>query len=538
LTPAKAFFEAHRKDTAKMGTATDSDSQRRQHAANVGDSEPHPERTDALLRSFGVFRRTAAAAESCDRFAHLVSQRVLTQWQQGREQDSAKPNSVSAAEMQLVQRLKLDADGIFVNMRALVELHLGADAKSFLSSWLAQRSAEQKSRDGSVLPWVDRIFSDNGGDGSQDHGWLLGQPATAIVEPLAKKLRAELRRWFVSRLDDPQQRLAGARRSLSTLESHLNGVDAKLQKLEHSLAIKVGRLSRGQEAASESGDTDADVPPAMKPLDYMQKRLDHLAAYVAGHTARLLLSDAKVCGEELISLGREFNQMAKNNAAQAAETNNADGSDPLAAWLTPRLDALAEEVDGRLANECLREQGLWTTVMQGGRRRAQLCARLNELSRQGVLRALGDVNVLDEFATSAANATTEMQSHLASATPALLAQGGARRILAIMPHDGNANSAAELSTRLNLNLNTMVGGDNNMTLCVEASGLTVCDVAVELVQRRRDRVDFAGRVQSRTDIQWTPLLVKTLDVPMSTWVDLANTPDMAEPYSAQTMVLE
>lgn len=53
---------------------------------------------------------------------------------------------------------------------------------------------------------------------------------------------------------------------------------------------------------------------------------------------------------------------------------------------------------------------------------------------------------------------------------------------------------------------TTIGSDNNLAMCVEAGQLSVPHVAAALVEYRRDRVEFAGRVHSRTDVVWTPLI--------------------------------
>jgi hypothetical protein len=43
-------------------------------------------------------------------------------------------------------------------------------------------------------------------------------------------------------------------------------------------------------------------------------------------------------------------------------------------------------------------------------------------------------------------------------------------------------------------------------LCVEADRLSIQHIAGAIVEHRRDRVEFAGRVHCRTDITWMPLI--------------------------------
>ena len=96
---------------------------------------------------------------------------------------------------------------------------------------------------------------------------------------------------------------------------------------------------------------------------------------------------------------------------------------------------------------------------------------------------------------------------LALATPMLLEYGGDRRVLAIVPHSENAgNSDTTVSRALGISATTVAGRDNYLTVCVEASGLSLPHVALEIVERRRDRIEFARRIHSRTDIAWSPLV--------------------------------
>jgi hypothetical protein len=163
---------------------------------------------------------------------------------------------------------------------------------------------------------------------------------------------------------------------------------------------------------------------------------------------------------------------------------------------------------------------------------------LNEFARQTAARALGSTSSTDG-GLAGGNANSELGSQLAAATPSLLAHGGSRRVLVIRPKAGTGDEAArELVAQLHLAPNLIAGSDHNSTLCVEAAGLPVGDVAVALVQRRRDRVEFASRVQSRSDISWTPLLVEPTEAPVSTWVEFTHTQALPEEYLARTLVLE
>jgi hypothetical protein len=514
ITSAKAFFEACRKTTDESAAGPDEASQDR-----------------AGLRSFGIFRRSAAASGASEGLAHLLSKHVIAGWQ-GDALPAASasiPNEPPGAA--LVRRLRLDADGIFANVRALLELQLGTDAASFVSSWLAQPSDNLPAGSANFARRIDPIFCETTADDHDGVPRLLGKPVKAIVAPFDEKLQAEMRRWIIGRLDVRQERLAGARQAIDWLNTQLTNTDSQLRILERTSATKIAEINSPPAAGAPQAAT-------ISPVNYFGVRLDQLAARAAAQTVRLLSSDVKALSDELTALSREIAQMG-----QAGNTVGFDSQTPandkLLTWIRPRLAKLADEVDQQLAAECLREQGLWITIMQGGRRRAQLTAKLHDFSRQAVLRELGSVNVMAESDGGHGTAPApDLRSNLSAATPALLELGGTRRVLAILPRDGGSNGpVTELLNSLGMPVSSVIGSDNSMTLCVEAAGLQVRDVAVELVQRRRDRVEFAGRVQSRTDITWTPLLGKMTETPATAWAELSDSGAYHEQAMAKTMVL-
>jgi hypothetical protein len=87
-----------------------------------------------------------------------------------------------------------------------------------------------------------------------------------------------------------------------------------------------------------------------------------------------------------------------------------------------------------------------------------------------------------------------------------------------MPREADqSGSQAAISQRLGTAVTTISGTDSSLTVCVEADGLSVPHIALEFVDRRRDRVEFAGRVRCRTDIAWTPLISPVAPADSGAW---------------------
>ena len=163
---------------------------------------------------------------------------------------------------------------------------------------------------------------------------------------------------------------------------------------------------------------------------------------------------------------------------------------------------MAKQVDAQLQADFLQVNGgLVKTVMQGGRLRAQLNARLLETARKIVQQTAAGVSC-----DAAGRGNNELGSALARRLPCFWNTAEAGVCLRSFPIGGAIAIQMLGCLALGTNATAVVGGDNYLTICVEASGLSLTHVALEFVERQRDRVEFARRVHARTDIAWNPLV--------------------------------
>ena len=99
--------------------------------------------------------------------------------------------------------------------------------------------------------------------------------------------------------------------------------------------------------------------------------------------------------------------------------------------------------------------------------------------------------------------------------------------------DPTANS--RLREALGDQASLLVGRDNSFALCIEAQQLPLEHVAINLVQRRRDYVEFAERVHTRNDIHWTKITDRVVqeggdgERPVLATQELPAEPSAAEP---------
>jgi eukaryotic-like serine/threonine-protein kinase len=515
------------------------------------------------LRSFGLSRRSAASRLFCDNFSATISRHVLGSWvgsdRNARPGASIEPGAAAARHdvndaesIQLAQRLQLDPSAMAANARALVELQLGGEPSNFLFAWLEKLGISPHDCAGQLRA-IGQIFG-AGHDGvASGEVSICGARASAIVQPLAEKLRGELKRWAMRRIDSPGERLMRARRAVEWLNAHLRSTLAEIESRQSSITSQLNETNSEAktlimpDANGAFGTSHNDATGIAQ--RYFRLWLDRAALEAAQHVMSLLLSDVKSVSDEITALGREIDQIASAVARASAPCDagmSADSSQRqsqaeirLAAEITAKLPQIASQVDVQLQAEYIDAVGgLAKTIMQGGRPRAQLTAKLHELSRKAVDQALACVNVLANGNQSAGSTGDDLKSSLALATPAALEFGGRRRTLAILPREAaGATSQNAIAQRLNTPVTAIVGADSSFTVCVEADGLSLPHVALEFVERRRDRVEFAGRVHCRTDIAWLPLVSLATSSKPTGWSDEMMRGSQIENDMTKTLVM-
>ncbi len=480
LTPGASFFDACRNSA-------------------LGDDDRETVKT-AQLRSFGVFRPASVPVNDCDGVAEAISERVLFNWRGGER--ATESQETASQDEQFIQRLGLDVAGIAANTLALIEATLPVKADDLLDPRATLKAA---------IAAIDEIFrSEPLTDNELGPDRVLNRPAAEIVAPLAEKLREQVRRWVTRQVEEPSRRLGGARRSLGAIHDHVRRAESELKRVRGAIADQMLRM-RAESAVKGKKSASAGKSESSLAHEYFQIAIDQVSIVASQSVLLVLSAECSAMSDEFASLGREIDQVA--TALHRAATSRT-GDDNLTAnerrnlpkQLQGRVDELANLVDARLQAEFLQTNGgLVKTVMQGGRLRAQLNSKLLETARRVVHETTSGGN--NEGLDDLTRGSDGFGSALALATPMLLEYGGDRRVLAVVPKTASAgNSDTAVSRALGTSATTVMGSDNYLTVCVEASGLSLPHVALELVERRRDRVEFAGRVHSRTDIVWSPLV--------------------------------
>ncbi len=502
LTPAQAFFAACRKDEGRTSTA-------------------------APLRTFAVHKISAAADAAIDRAAAMLSREIVLAWTGGGSLAGASPTkraaaSAAAAEAAareanqivpgaeaLVAQLQLNLEGLAANARSLVDAQFGGDQQAFLADLFDAADAGGKAT--TLLDMtraIDRLFAPPAG-GESSGAFVLQHPLEEIVSPLVAKLARELAQWVLRKIDDRQERLAGAERAAAWLAEHFKALDADAVRRADGLGRQTvqatDELRRDARAARASGSA-----ALAKAAAYFRMRVDRQAVWASTLIVRRLLAELRTVGGTIAEFGRHLKHLAANVSSGCDAATDGSAGDPLHAALTANLRTLVDHIDGELHRQFIADAGgLFPTIMGNSRVRAQMMVALGKLAHRAVEQLASRPDVLNAALAGLGSADVGA-AMLNEPLPPLLGLGGAYRTLAVVPTEAAGGRPLDSWRQtLGRDASLAASASPDVVTVVEGWRLPLVHVAVNLIQRRRDYADFAARVLTRCDVSWLPLTAST-----------------------------
>jgi hypothetical protein len=257
---------------------------------------------------------------------------------------------------------------------------------------------------------------------------------------------------------------------------------------------------------------------AKRALAYLRMRIDQQAVAASASIARRLLTELKTIGQTIGEFGRHLKHLAGSlpraaelDAAATVGAGDSKSSDPLLAALAEHGAGVADSVDAQLQEEFIAATGgLFQTIMGNSRVRAQMLVVLNKLSRRAAEQLAAQRDVMNAafaaFAGSTAAAAPADANADAATLPTFLRAGGVFRTLTVVPAQCPDSQATKLGHGpLNSDATVLVAPGHDVVTVCEGWQLPLVDLAIDLINNRRDYADFAARVQTRSDIQWMPL---------------------------------
>ncbi|HYO25365.1 MAG TPA: hypothetical protein VEQ85_10500, partial [Lacipirellulaceae bacterium] len=426
---------------------------------------------------------------------------------------------------------QLKLEGLASNARNLVEGQFGGDQQEFLVNMLATVTPPGRTLTPlDSLRAIDRVFAP---PHEEERGaYILQRPLEAIVSPLSMKLAGDLAQWVLRKLDDRQERLAGAQRAAEWLVDHMKRLESDASRLAEGLAAQSAAFV--EETRRDTRADGASEQARARMLAYFRMRIDHQAVVASASIARRLLAELKSIGATVAEFGRHLKHLAANLPGGKPAEQGADLHAPLLAALAEHLPALRESIDAELQRQFIDDQGgLFPAIMGNSRVRAQMLVALAKLARGAAEQLASRPDVLNSAFAGIADGLAGLGG--GGELPPMLARGGSYRRLTVIPIDSAA--AKSPAGRPGSEATILAAPGHDVVTVCEGWGLPLAPLALDLIQNRRDYADFAQRVLTRSDVAWTSLTapLPTIAFPV-VGSDAFGAPGECSPTMTQVLV--
>lgn len=505
------------------------------------------------VRSFGLYQLGFAQDRLVDDVVNRICNQAIGRWNgaankpearrtvarllsaaQGplaaaRQSTPAPPSiEIEVLTSRLAQALGLDAEPMVQHVIGLATTELGGDADAFFQNLMGLAGP------GAEGPQLERWLGAAGdlfGRSPDQTGSAatIGELAEALdqrIVPWIAERGGELQRGVEALVDEAGARVLGARKAARWLQSHLKSLVDRLRetrgRLEQEWRMVEQALHPAQLDRPAKGKLPRRTPEELAELylQYCRLRLFDVAGQRAAQAAHALQSHAGKVHDELVDLSRELDHLAAQFPADDTQSHRISATslefctlrETVAEQLHSAEEALARQLDEQIAKSLFVEAGgLRAAICKGGEARQQLLTLLRTSSRQMVLNRLQSID-LASLLLQGSDSESPLHKCLIDAQPRLQACGGQRRLLIVLPqqvaeHYDPAKLAEKLGPDVFRQLPTIVpDASSDMVLLYELGEISLPHVAAQLCDFRPDLVDAAGRLHTRCDVTWTPLV--------------------------------
>lgn len=516
-TPGGSFLDKCRTSTAEPGRA--------------------PE-----LRTLGICRLGGRHGLSAQVAEHLCHD-LLIRWagQAERKPDNADCSRSAWLKVlvaELISKLELDGESLIQRSRSTLEHALAPGGAHAVLEQLTGELLDQSLKDAlltSTVRWqrLSQQICDVFGAIQQPAGaspprFDLKQVLDAQLAIQVKDIDRGLSEWIVAVADQTEIRLAGAQSVVDWLNEYLRALE---RELATQLQALQGRLrDQGMSPPEVSSPTcrksrnGPEVAPPGTWKEHLVAQgwllLDQWAVHGARRLVQTLLLKSQTVSESLISMRREVQRLAKPfegpapwaalPQAEPLLASDDEGVDrAILRELQDRFEGLAARFEKATSQELLAQRGGLVRLLSAGEDALRLLpGQLRAAARWEVAEALKEVDVarlvLGPLAENGAR--DRLGQFIEAAWPRLLACGGAKRLLLLMPPSSTANQVPRIiAEHRQESANVLFASGGDLVACYEAEQIPLVAVAASLVRDDLQYLEASRRLHTRTDIEWCSL---------------------------------
>ena len=500
------------------------------------------------LRTIGLTQIGCSSGKISSTVANLLCRSVVALWL-GKEESTTRANDGTPAATESTfdlsnfvseqaKRLGFTVEGLIKRVHQAMKQEWGAKGDQHLVNVLQEIISQQRGLNAPQMSEVlHRLDAEMGiasdGNGNESKMSRSDKRLSRIANETASTLSGAI----MELVDLPKLRIHGAEAAsemtrtrllqiektvntmISKLRSELSEVERELLNAtpsEGGRSKHIFRKNRGDGRFKE-GQLEEQL------LQYARlKRHEFLLINTLKLTKMVDTRLSKI-GGQLLEMRRELVKLAKcfpNPATREEEECDYDDDelldeeddpvDMLSHVLIGHLPALAKQLDQQMHVEYFQEHGgLSHILIENARERRELPVVLQSLARAAVLDTIDKMDVpriiLDSDAGPERIAKM-LDERLAQARPKFLECGGAKRLLLAAPKGQSSDRFSRfMAEKFDEKPTVVEGVTGNLTLCYETEQVPLANVAISLIGNRPERAEYAKRLHTRVDVDWSRL---------------------------------
>lgn len=442
-------------------------------------------------------------------------------------------NSLAVSVERFVEAIRLDVDSLVQEMLRHVEHELGQSVNQFLEDQTSKMDREAlqnapQSCTAAIAQFIaslDAVLGRRtaGGDATSQEVGSLEKSLVLLRKKSTLKRTDAIHEWLLDRVDDDVVRIRGSLWLARWLADYCKGLEERVLALRDNVRTELTEAERilaspPPPSSRLRGKTGAEEIPALLDM-YCKHRVYECVVSSVWAVIKAAKGQVGAVRDELVDLEREIRHLTdqfdtRRTLDSLVGEDDEVGADQLLESvghvLVEGARELTSKFDERLANSVLKDVGgLRKLLTQGGEFRRKLPGQIRAMALTTVISLMRTLDAADiMFARNRENenSAATLSESLALAKPRLLRCGGGKRLLVMLPSGSNHVRPLEiLYQEMNETPSVADNNDGDFVLCYEVEQLSLTQVAVALIDGRRDFAEYAERLHSRTDVAWSRL---------------------------------
>ena len=505
---------------------------------------------DGYLRTFGIASFGSARKSVPESEVERICRTVVHHWRGSDDvaanersdgQDAEESKRSLQISLEQMQQCGLESDQLRRRVTDVVEDLLEQNLEVFLDQLVAEsiRRDERAAATGpgliGVVEAVDRtlgiVCEPRREDGTE---LFLADQLCTTLRPWFNQLGKSLAEWMVSLVDRPELRVRGAHLVVDALATQLDAVEQLASQRQDSyqrqLEMFVSEVSQKRPLKRKACPADNLEAQAKQ---YARLRLQQLLEKAVSDVVRGIAAQVHTGMDRLQELAKDLNQLADEFSALPSVTDCVDRraeisrdarTEQLLETLRSRQPWLSERVDRELSTKFFDSRRRLSQMLGHMDSRQRLKSEIRRSARNAVLQVVKKFNVELVSRDISDLGSQAVQELINQARPRFTDSGGAQRLLVIAPDDlWDGRLPTEIQRASGQTPTRVSDVDGDVVVCYDREQVALQHVAANLIGSRRDYIEIAKRLHSRTDVDWSSLseFQTTTGNPLQSWENRA-----------------